>query len=158
MLSALQRASGLDAVYLTRLAGPADDRIQEVVLVSADAAFGLAPGTLVPWDGSPCRVMLDGGPRTRDLRADHPDHPLRDSGATMHLSVPVRDLDGEIWGTLCGSDAGSVEVGPSLVVLFELFSTLITQHLFGAAPSGTGDADHDDAEARAHHERVFSLA
>ena len=134
MLTVLQRVSDLDTVYLTRVLRDGDDGYQEVVAVSAEAAFPLPAGVAVPWESSPCARMLAGGPRTSDLGDEFADHPLRATGARTHLSVPVLDKDGEVWGTLCGTTGDSRPVGPSLVVLFELFASLITQHVFGGEP------------------------
>ena len=151
LLTALQRASGLDAVYLTRIEGEGPERSQHVVAASADAAFALPSGTPIPWRSSPCRDLLDGGPRTSDLREGHAGHPLRSQGAGTHVGVTVRDADGAVWGTLCGANGGPLDVGPSLVVLFELFATLITQHVFGLAtpdaPNGPATAPRDDRVA-----------
>jgi diguanylate cyclase (GGDEF)-like protein/PAS domain S-box-containing protein len=149
MLTALQRSSDLDTVYLTKIQPDAAGEVhQEVVARSLDAVFGPDAGTLIPWSSSPCRAMLEGGPRTTDLRDEqprHPRHPLAAAGAGGHLSVPVRDPDGNVWGTLCGASSGDLDVGPSLVVLFELFSTLITQHLFGLVEAAASDDRPDPA-------------
>ena len=140
LLTALQRSSGLDAVYLTRIEGEGDERCQHVVAASADSAFALPAGTPIPWRSSPCRDLLAGGPRTSDLREGHVGHPLRSQGAGTHVAVTVRDDAGGVWGTLCGANGGALDVGPSLIVLFELFATLITQHVFGLAEEGAAEA------------------
>jgi hypothetical protein len=56
----------------------------------------------------------------------------------------VRDPDGGVWGTLCGSNGGALDVSPSLVVLFELFATLITQHVFGLASAELPEATSEE--------------
>ena len=131
MLAVLQRVSDLDAVYLTRIGGGATAGEQEIVSVSSEAAFPLTVMTKVPWTSSPCARMLSGGPRTADLVDEYPDHPLHGSGARTHVSIPVLDDAGAVWGTLCGTTRDPRPVGPSLVVLFEIFASLITQHVFG---------------------------
>jgi diguanylate cyclase (GGDEF)-like protein/PAS domain S-box-containing protein len=137
LLTVLQRVSDLETVYLTQVR--LDDRrhVQEVVAVSSEAVVGFATGTPIPANSSPCVRMLAGGPRTSDLLDEFPDHPLRRSGARTHLSVPVLDGHGAVWGTLCGASGDDLTVGPSLVVLFEMFASLITQQMFGVEPEST---------------------
>jgi diguanylate cyclase (GGDEF)-like protein/PAS domain S-box-containing protein len=131
ILDALQRESGLDAVYLTEIAEEA--RQQTVTAVSSDVPAPFEPGCRIPWDTSPCVRMLRNGPRTANLAAELPKHPLVGLGAVTHLSVPVRDPDGVVRGSLCGASHSARSVQPGLVVLFELFAALIVQHLIDRA-------------------------
>ena len=125
ILDVLQRVSGLDAVYLTDISE--ERREQGVVAVSSEAASVLEPGSRIPWEASPCVRMLRDGPRTSHLTAEFPRHPLASTSAASHLSVPVRDPDGVTRGSLCGATRDARTVAPSLIVLFELFASLIVQ-------------------------------
>ena len=139
LLTVLQRVSDLDIVYLTHV--DAGSGSQSVVAVSTEAVFGLDPDTVFAAAVSPCGRMLAGGPRTADLAHEFAGHPLHGSGARTHVSIPVLDTDGEVWGTLCGTTRHPRTVGTSMVVLFELFASLITQHVFGPEPDpGIGRA------------------
>jgi diguanylate cyclase len=91
----------------------------------------MGEGMRMAWTGSPCAVMLGGGPSfTPDLASQFPDHPLvRDGGATALATVPLRTADGKVFGTLCAADRSGHAMAKSSVVLLDLFARLLVEHL-----------------------------
>jgi diguanylate cyclase len=137
VLDELRRVSGLDAIYLSRIDWA--EMTQRVVLVSSNGEVTIEPMTTTPFPNSPCARMLGGGSRScDDLARTFPGHPLvTTAGVRSHVSIAVLGANGDVWGTLCGANAGPVQIVPSTVTLFEIFAGLINQHL-GVA--GIGDA------------------
>jgi diguanylate cyclase (GGDEF)-like protein len=139
ILDVLQRVSAFDAVYLTEVSEAR--RRQTVTAVSSDVPASLEPGCDIPWEGSPCVRMLHDGPRIAHLAAEFPKHPLVAGGAVTHLSVPVRHPDGVVLGSLCGGSRSARTVPPGFIVLFELFASLIVQHMI----DGSEDVPSSDS-------------
>lgn len=108
---------------------------RQVVLVADDEVYGLGAGAEIPFDASPCHVMVaGGGPAVvRDLAADpaFATVPLAQQvplGA--YLGAPVVWPDGRLFGTVCGFDPRArpddlAEVGPLLQLLSVLLSAVL---------------------------------
>ncbi|HEX2851580.1 MAG TPA: EAL domain-containing protein, partial [Acidimicrobiales bacterium] len=128
MLAELQRVSDLDSVYLS-MRHP-ERGAQEVKVTANGPRLVVPQGMVTPWRGSPCAAMLDGGPHvTTDMRVDFPAHALTRIGVVGHVTVPVRDASGEIYGTLCGATTSPLNAGAGTVVLLELFASLVGDHV-----------------------------
>ena len=140
MLRELLRLSGLESAYLTCIDGNAGT--QMAVAATTTSALEMPIGLAESFDGSPCARALDGaGPVTTDLPGTHPTHPLVAAGATWHLSVPVDDEAGQLWGTLClASSIPDGEAAPDAdvaLVFARLFARLLTPRLSPAPTPAT---------------------
>ena len=134
VLFELLRVTGADAVFLTEVNWA--ELVQEVRF-STDRAL-LVEGTRMPWPGSPCSRMLEGGPRfVSGLVAQFPDHHLvEELGATAMATVPLLTREGAVFGTLCALGGTSGRLTDTSVVLLELFARLLVEHVDGReAPS-----------------------
>ncbi|HEX7165582.1 MAG TPA: EAL domain-containing protein [Acidimicrobiales bacterium] len=131
MLHELQRVAGLDSVYLT--AFHPERQAQEIKTTANNGRLAIPASMVTPWPNSPCAVMVAGGPRcTRDLAQTYPRHALaRFGGVRGHITVPVYDGSGNLFGTLCGASPEPLEPNVSLVRLFDLFAALVTRNRFG---------------------------
>ena len=127
VLYELQRVTGAEAVFLTELDG---DGSEQVIRFSTDRET-LAEGTRLPWPGSPCADMLDGGERfVPEVASRYGEHPLvRTFGARALATVPVRTNDGLVFGTLCAAGRRPDALSDGAVVLLELFAGLLVEHL-----------------------------
>ena len=143
VLRELRRVTGASFVYLTEVHW--EELTQEVRFCSDVGQLG--EGTRMAWPGSPCAVMLQGGPSfTDDLAARFPDHPLaRDAGATALATVPLRTADGKVFGTLCAADCSGRSLARTSVVLLDLFARLLVEHLGERAPMPAPYAGRRDA-------------
>ncbi|MGH9179873.1 MAG: EAL domain-containing protein, partial [Acidimicrobiales bacterium] len=137
VLRELRRVTGADAVYLTEVHW--EEGVQELRFSSG--AGPVAEGAHLPWAGSPCDRMLQGGPRLlADLGAAYPAHPLvHRAGVRALATVPLCTGEGRLFGTLCAAHRQPGGLGPGTVVLLELFARLLVEHLGGrtalAAPA-----------------------
>jgi diguanylate cyclase (GGDEF)-like protein/PAS domain S-box-containing protein len=131
VLAELQRLTGADAVYLTEVDWA--EKIQELGFSSG--AGPVPEGVHLPWAGSPCERMLQGGPRLiEDLATAFPAHPLvHRAGVRTLATVPLCASDGHVFGTLCAAHCQPGGLGPGTVVLLELFARLLVEHVGGRA-------------------------
>lgn len=131
LLEALQDLTGLSSTRLTGV--HAQSRVQEVRYARGTAPGGLVEGVDVPWDDTLCKRALDAEqPVTGDVRALWPAAGASSSTAT-HLCVPVRLVDGRLWGTLCATDPGRRDAARSALPVAGLFATLISAAVERAA-------------------------
>ncbi|MEA3078414.1 MAG: hypothetical protein QOF60_3322 [Actinomycetota bacterium] len=129
VLSELQRVSGLDVVFLTAVDPSSPSH--EVVRVAPHRRLGVRAG--MAWDGIERRGAArsaSGRHVVPDLAEVAPGHVLAEElGVRGYLSVPVHAPDGRPVGALCGASAERLPPTESLGILFELFASLVTQHL-----------------------------
>jgi hypothetical protein len=131
VLSELQRVSGLDAVFLT--ATDPSSPVHSVVRVARHRRLAVRAG--MAWDAVERRGSLrsasgSGRHVVPDLAEVAPGHVLAEElGVRGYLSVPVHAPDGRAVGALCGASAERLPSTESLGILFELFASLVTQHL-----------------------------
>lgn len=129
VLSELQRVSGLDVVFLTAIDPSSPSH--EVVRVAPHRRLGVRAG--MAWDGIERRGAArsaSGRHVVPDLAEVAPGHVLAEElGVRGYLSVPVHAPDGRPVGALCGASAERLPPTESLGILFELFASLVTQHL-----------------------------
>ncbi len=138
MLGELVRLSGLESAYLTLIDLEAGTQMAVAAVTTTELEMPV--GLAEPFDGSPCaRALAGAGPVTTDLRRVHPTHPLAAAGATWHLSVPVDDESGQLWGTLCLASAvadGDPPPDPDVGLVFaRLFARLLTPRLATSPPA-----------------------
>jgi len=131
VLGELLRVSGLDAVYLTETNTRTGE--QEIVRIAERSMLALEMGTRWDWVAEPRQARVAAGTgrlSVTDLAAEAPGHPLVTGFSVRgHLSVPVHAPDGATVARLCGASFDRLPPGESLGVLFELFASLLTQHL-----------------------------
>ncbi|TWG09420.1 diguanylate cyclase [Actinoplanes teichomyceticus] len=108
LLRLMQQATGLEATYLTLH----DEATDELVVTYADetADLGFAEGTSVSWPASLCRRTIGGGGAcVTDVQERWADCAVaRQAGVNTWVSVPVRDHEGRLIGTLCGGSRADV--------------------------------------------------
>jgi len=138
LLAELQRVTGLESTYLTRIDW--DEALQEVTHARNAGALEIGEGLEVDWSDSVCRRALEQGVTfTDDVAATFPDSEAgAELGLRTYASVPVRDGEGQITGTLCGASSRPVSLGPTTVAVMQRFADLIAQGV--AAPARAGDA------------------
>ena len=107
VLRVLQERVGMGLWMVTRASGP-----DQLVLVSRSVPgsdYAVPSGTVLPWDGSLCRQMVLGNgpavaPRVEDVPA-YAAAPNRSvAPIEAYVSVPLRQVDGSLFGTLCAFD------------------------------------------------------
>ncbi|WP_432545674.1 GAF domain-containing protein [Kineococcus sp. SYSU DK004] len=103
VLDHLQRTVPLGYWAITRFDGE-----RQVYLQVRDTAYGTAPGGSHPWEDSLCRRMVEGAPRVApDVAAvpGYADAPVtRAFPIGAYVGVPLQDVDGGLFGTVCGLD------------------------------------------------------
>ena len=97
---------------------------------------GVTEGLTIPRTDSFCHRLLAGAPPSTVDAANDPayaDAPARvEFGVTSYVGVPVRDPDGNVVGTLCGVDRGSVPVPAATLAVLEELAGVIEAHVHGA--------------------------
>ncbi|MDQ4024499.1 MAG: EAL domain-containing protein [Actinomycetota bacterium] len=148
LLSELQRLTGLDTTYLTRV-----DRAREAQHVTHSrntAMLDIPEGLTVAWSDTLCRRALEQGiSYTDDVPSSFPDSEAAAMlGLRTYVTVPLVNADGDLEGTLCGASRNRVALGPETLRVMERFAALISQAdgqkaasanaAPGVAPTSTG--------------------
>jgi EAL domain-containing protein (putative c-di-GMP-specific phosphodiesterase class I) len=125
LLAELQRVTGLESTYLTRIDW--DAAVQQVTHACNAGSLEIGEGLAVDWSDTICRRALEQGVTyTDDVAETFPDDQVGAAlGLQTYASVPLRDEDGEIRGTLCGASSQPVALGPEAVLVMEHFAELI---------------------------------
>lgn len=139
-------AAGLDSPVVTAaLTATATVTGMEVVFIGGlteeDFTFhrvlgqweGLAEGLTRPRADSFCARLLAGGPTaTADARCE-PAYAtvteVADRQVRSYVGVPIMDEAGQVLGTLCGVDSGSVPISDAAVAILRDLAELIAVHL-----------------------------
>ena len=127
LLSELQRLTGLDTTYLTRVDGAR--KAQQITHARNTAMLDIPEGLTVDWSGTLCRRALEQGiSYTDDVPRTFPDSEAAAAlGLQTYVTVPLLKADGDLEGTLCGASRNRVALGPETVRVMESFAALITQ-------------------------------
>lgn len=121
--AALTTAADLLGMEVVFVGGLTDDEF------AFERVIGELPGvsegmTLARTDSFCHRLLAGAAPSTADAAhdPDYADVPARESfGITSYVGVPIHSADGQVVGTLCGIDRGTVSVPPhSLKILTTL--------------------------------------
>lgn len=125
LLELLETVTGLESTYLTTV-----DEVKGVqyILYSRNSSKLKIPENLsVPWEDTLCkRALEENRPYTDDVGSCWGDSDAaRALGIKTYLSQPVRNLDGGLYGTLCGASADAIAVPPEVVKVLNLFAQLI---------------------------------
>ena len=143
LLAELQRVTGLETTYLTRIDW--DEALQHITHARNTGTIEIPEGLTVDWSNTVCRRALEQGiTYTDDVRSTFPDSDAAEElGLQTYLSVPLVDARGDIQGTLCGASSKRVALGPEAIQVMERFGEIITG---GLAPARTlpreGPAPH----------------
>ena len=132
LLGELQRLTGLDSTYLTRV--DLARGTQRIVHSRNTGLLDIPEGLEVEWQDTVCRRALERGiSYTDDVPTVFPDSPgAAELGIQTYITVPLRGTEGDVQGTLCGASRNRVALGPEAVRVMETFAALIAQ---------TSDAD-----------------
>jgi EAL domain-containing protein (putative c-di-GMP-specific phosphodiesterase class I) len=132
LLNAARVALDMDLAFLSHL----QDGTQEFQFVVDPAhVFDLQSGTVTAADDAYCARMLRGdiGNAVGDVRADPALAALpvtQQLGVGAYCGVPVRLLDGRLYGTLCGLDSEShAKLSDDQVTVLRVISALVSQQL-----------------------------
>ncbi|MDQ3631830.1 MAG: EAL domain-containing protein, partial [Actinomycetota bacterium] len=135
LLAELQRVTGLESTYLTRVDWA--DALQHITHARNTGTIEIPEGVAVDWADTVCRHALEQGVAyTGDVPSVFPDSAAAEQlGLQTYLSVPLHNSDGEIEGTLCGASTQRVVLGPEAVQVMERFAGIITGGLHGHRPA-----------------------
>jgi hypothetical protein len=125
LLAELERITGLESTYLTRIDWPKG--VQHLTHVRNAGALDIREGLAVNWSDTVCRRALEQGVTYTD---DVPgvfagSAAALDLGLQTYVSVPLVNGDGDVEGTLCGASSRPVPLGPAAVQVMERFAQLI---------------------------------
>jgi predicted signal transduction protein with EAL and GGDEF domain len=125
VLAELQRLTGLETTYLTRIDRQKAE--QRITHARNTGALDIPEGLRVDWADAVCRRALERGLNyTDDVGATFPDSDAaRDLGLQTYVSVPLINGDGDTEGTLCGGSTLRVPLGPETVQVMERFARMI---------------------------------
>jgi diguanylate cyclase (GGDEF)-like protein len=125
LLAELQRLTGLESTYLTRIDW--SRAVQYITHARNTGVIDIPEGRSVDWSDAVCRRALEQGVRsTDDVPATFPDSDAaRELGLQTYIGVPVLNASGELEGTLCGVSSRRLELGPEAIRVMEEFARLI---------------------------------
>ena len=148
ILALLQRLSGLESTYLTRIDEAAD--FQEILYAYNSGTLDISERVKIPWHDTLCqRALAEDQFLVKDVPARWSDcRPAAELGLHTYISVPVGKADGDFFGTLCGASCDFIDVDENIREVMQLFSDLISHQI--ARESQLNQQRHraDDAEAR----------
>jgi predicted signal transduction protein with EAL and GGDEF domain len=129
LLAELQRLTGLESTYLTRIDW--SEALQHITHARNTGTIDIPEGLAVDWSETVCRQALEQGVTyTDDVPSTFPDSNAgKDLGLQTYLSVPLVNSEGGIEGTLCGASSKPVRLGPEATQVMERFGQIITQSL-----------------------------
>jgi GAF domain-containing protein len=130
-LAFLHTTVGLDVWMLTHVTGDVQ------VVLHADPRQLVAVGTVIPWDRSFCRKMVNGsGPRVATVTAATPAYANMLTGhaerVAAYMGVPLVTRSHTVFGTLCGVSTRAQPRSfarnlPSVEIVARLLSTLLPE-------------------------------
>jgi len=133
LLAELQRLTGLESTYLSRI--DTREALQHITHARNAGSIDIPEGLTVDWAESVCRRALEQGVAyTDDVSSTFPDSTAgQDLGLQTYISVPVRTRGGELEGMLCGASSLQVPLGPVAVRVMEHYARLIGERTAGVA-------------------------
>lgn len=127
LLAELQRLTGLDSTYLTRI--DLANATQQITHSRNTGMLDIPEGLTVDWQDTLCRRALEQGINyTADVPATFPDsQAAAELGLQTYITVPLINVAGDTQGTLCGASRNRVPLGPETVRVMKTFAALISQ-------------------------------
>lgn len=125
LLSLLESVTGLESTYLTTI--DESKGVQNILYSRNSKMLQIPEGLSVPWDDTLCkRALNEECPFTDNVAGRWGDSgAARDLGIKTYLSQPVRNLDGQLYGTLCAASSSAVKVSSEVIKVLGLFAKLI---------------------------------
>ncbi|HYH27280.1 MAG TPA: GAF domain-containing sensor histidine kinase [Actinomycetota bacterium] len=129
LLELLNRVTGLESTYLTRIRW--DDEIQDILMARNSGSLEVTEGLEVPWEDAVCRRAL----RDRDYFAANvqerwPDSPAgHDLRIRTYITEPIVVGEEEVFGTLCAASDHTTEVSAEAREVLRLFARLIADQI-----------------------------
>ena len=129
LLEVVARATGLETTYLTRVDW--SEEVQHVLVSRTAGDLVIGEGLDVPWQDTLCqRALASGTHRCDDVPATFPDCAAAIAlGIQTYVTVPVYDVAGEVYGTLCGASATSIAVSDDAHAVMGALAEMITMQL-----------------------------
>ena len=129
LLELVARATGLETTYLTRIDWAED--VQHVLVSRNGGDLAIGEGLQVPWQDTLCqRALATGTTRCDDVPAVFADCDAAIGlGIQTYVTVPVYDVEGEVYGTLCGVSADRVPVTDDAHAVMGALAEMITMQL-----------------------------
>ena len=148
ILALLQRLSGLESTYLTRI--DEATAIQEILYAYNSGTLDISEQAKISWHDSLCRrALAEDQFHVKDVPTRWGDsRPAAELGLRTYICVPVGKADGEFFGTLCGASCNSIDVDENIREVMHLFSELISHQIVRESQLNQQRHRADDAEAR----------
>lgn len=129
LLLLLQRATGLESIYLTRVDETAAE--QQVLYSLNTKDMQIPEGLTVPWEDTLCkRALEEKQPFTDDASQCWGDsEAAKKLGICTYTSTPIYYESGHLFGTLCGASSDVKTLSPEGHSSLSLFGTLIQQYV-----------------------------
>jgi len=129
LLALLERATGLETTYLTRVDVGAG--VQRVLIARNSGAMQIGEGLALSWEDTLCRRAIAGDqPFTADVAACWADSPAAQTfGIRTFLSMPVYLGNGALFGTLCAAGGALTPITHDARQALSLFATLIERQI-----------------------------
>lgn len=125
LLAELQRLTGLESVYVTRIDW--DAALQHVTHAGNAGTLDIPEGLAVDWGDTICRRALDQGVTyTDDVPSTFADSSGEELGLQTYVGVPLYNSTGHIEGTLCGVSSVCLPLVPEAVQVMTRFAEMIS--------------------------------
>lgn len=135
LLRELTALSGLDTTFFTTV----DRDLTHQVIRHADnvGPVTVEDGLTVEWCDTMCRRMIeDNVVHSADVGRRYSDSEVaRTFGIETYVSIPIRDGDGALLGTLCGASTERKQVDSAVIELMQLFAQVLSERMGPSAPS-----------------------
>ncbi|WP_417584726.1 sensor domain-containing diguanylate cyclase [Nitrincola sp.] len=127
LLELIAALTGMESVYFTTI-NP-HQHTQSIVFSRNVGNMNIPEGLTVPWDDTLCKRSFEEGRRYIN---DVPGHwgdseTARVLGIQTYISEPVRRIDDQVFGTLCGASGSNVDVADKSLLFLRLFAQVIAQ-------------------------------
>jgi diguanylate cyclase (GGDEF)-like protein len=127
LLAELQRLTGLETTYLTRV--DQAKAVQRITHARNTGMLDIPEGLTVEWADTVCRRALEQDVRYTDdvLSVFADSEAAQDLQLQTYIGVPLINSAGDMEGTLCGGSTARVPLGPETVQVMERFAKMISQ-------------------------------
>jgi GAF domain-containing protein len=129
VLELVQELTGLESTFLTVIDWGGEQ--QQVRYSLNTGEMQIPEGLSTPWEATLCRRSLnEGRPYTRDVPLVWGDMEVaRDLAIQTYVSVPLRDADDMVIGTLCGTSRDAVELDDRAVHSMRMLGQLLSAQI-----------------------------
>lgn len=147
LLTLMQRISGLDTTFVTRIDW-ADQRQEVVVALNSNDALEVAEKSWLDWSDSMCRsIFLSGREQSTNVGVDFPGSLGAERlGMKTFVAVPILAGEDEVLGTVCGASQDVIPVAEDTVELMRLVSQALGHLMLAEVTLRAERARADQAE------------